>query len=114
VRRLVTMIEEAIEESVPWSVFEPNDTALWGELDRVVRAFLDNLWRRGMLDGPTAEDAFFVRCDETTNPPEERDAGRMWCLVGLQPPWPAEFVIVRIGNATGAARGIPDAESADA
>jgi phage tail sheath protein FI len=114
VRRLVTMIEEAIAESVPWSVFEPNDTALWGELDRVVRAFLDNLWRRGMLDGPTAEDAFFVRCDETTNPPEERDAGRLWCVVGLQPPWPAEFVIVRIGNATGAARGIPDAERADA
>jgi uncharacterized protein len=114
VRRLVTMIEEAIDESVPWAVFEPNDTALWGELDRVVRAFLDNVWRRGMLDGATADDAFFVRCDETTNPPQERDLGRVWCLVGLQPPWPAEFVVVRIGNASGAARGIPDAEAADA
>jgi phage tail sheath protein FI len=114
VRRLVTMIEEAIDESVPWTVFEPNDTALWGEVDRVVRAFLDNLWQRGALDGASADEAYFVRCDETTNPPEERDQGRMWCLVGLQPPWPAEFVVIRIGNATGAAPGIPDAEAADA
>ena len=114
VRRLVNLIEEAIEESCAWSVFEPGDTALWGELDRIVRAFLDSLWRRGMLDGATADEAFFVRCDETTNPPQERDAGRVSCLVGLQPPWPAEFVVVRIGNATGAARGIPDAEAADA
>jgi phage tail sheath protein FI len=114
VRRLVNMIEEAIDESVPWTVFEPNDTSLWGEVDRVVRAFLDNLWQRGMLDGATADEAYFVRCDETTNPPEERDQGRMWCLVGLQPPWPAEFVVVRIGNATGAAPGIPDAGAADA
>ena len=114
VRRLVSMIEEAIDEGVAWSVFEPGDDVLWGELDRVVRAFLDGIWRRGMLDGATADDAFFVRCDETTNPPQERDQGRLWCLVGLRPPWPAEFVVVRIGNATGAARGIPDAEAADA
>jgi phage tail sheath protein FI len=114
VRRLVAMIEEAIEESVPWTVFEPNDTSLWAEVDRIVRAFLDTLWQRGMLDGATADEAYFVRCDETTNPPEERDQGRLWCLVGLQPPWPAEFVVVRIGNATGAAPGIPDAEAGDA
>jgi phage tail sheath protein FI len=113
VRRLVTWIEEAIDESVPWAVFEPNDTSLWLEIDRVVRAFLDNIWQRGMLDGATAEKAYFVRCDETTNPPEERDQGRLWCLVGLQPPWPAEFVVVRIGNATGATPGIPDAETGD-
>jgi phage tail sheath protein FI len=113
VRRLVTMIEEAIDASVPWAVFEPNDTSLWLEIDRVVRAFLDNIWQRGMLDGATAEEAYFVRCDETTNPPEERDQGRLWCLVGLQPPWPAEFVVVRIGNTTGATPGIPDAETGD-
>ena len=51
-----------------------------------------------MLDGATAEDAYFVRCDETTNPPEETEAGRLTCLVGVQPPWPAEFVVVRIGK----------------
>jgi hypothetical protein len=108
------MIEEALLENAPWAVFEPNDPLLWRELDRLVRSFLDDLWQRGMLDGSSAEEAYLVRCDESTNPPEERDRGRVWCLVGVQPPWPAEFVVVRIGNASGAARGIPDAEAADA
>lgn len=101
VRRLMTMIEEAIDEATQWTVFEPNNPDLWLDIDRVVRSFLDALWRRGMLDGATAEEAYFVRCDETTNPPEETHAGRVICLVGVQPPWPAEFVVVRIGKTQG-------------
>lgn len=101
VRRLLIMIEEAIEEQTQWAVFEPNNPALWREIDRVARAFLNDLWRRGMLDGATSEEAYFVRCDETTNPPEETEAGRLICEIGVQPPWPAEFVIVRIGKTEG-------------
>jgi hypothetical protein len=101
VRRLVMMIEEVIGEDLAWAVFEPNDTLLQERVASVVRGFLDNLWRRGMLDGATAEDAFFVRCDAVTNPPEERDNGRLICLIGVQPPWPAEFVVVRIGRTEG-------------
>jgi len=64
----------------------------------VVRSFLDDLWRRGMLDGATAEEAYLVRCDATTNPPAETDVGRLICQIGLHLMWPAEFVIVRIGK----------------
>jgi phage tail sheath protein FI len=101
VRRLLIMIEEAIDEGTRWTVFEPNNPDLWRDVDRVARSFLDGLWRRGMLDGATAEEAYFVRCDETTNPPEETENGRMICSIGVQPPWPAEFVIVRIGKTEG-------------
>jgi phage tail sheath protein FI len=51
-----------------------------------------------MLAGATAAEAYSVLCDETNNPPEEADAGRMVCDIGIQPPWPAEFVVVRIGK----------------
>jgi uncharacterized protein len=98
VRRLLCMIEETIDEDSQWTVFEPSNPELWREISRVIRNFLDELWRRGMLDGARAEDAYFVRCDETTNPPEETEAGRLTCLIGVQPPWPAEFVVVRIGK----------------
>jgi phage tail sheath protein FI len=98
VRRLLIMIEEAIEEQTQWAVFEPNNQALWRDLDRAARGFLDDLWRRGMLDGATALDAYSVTCDETTNPPDERALGRVICVIGVQPPYPAEFVIVRIGK----------------
>jgi uncharacterized protein len=92
------MIEEAIDEDTQWAVFEPNTADLRSEVDRVARSFLDGLWRQGMLDGATAEDAFFVRCDETTNTAEDADLGRLVCVIGVQPPWPAEFVIARIGR----------------
>jgi phage tail sheath protein FI len=90
------MLEEAIDEETQWAVFEPSNADLWRDIDRVTRAFLTGLWRQGMLDGATPADAFFVRCDETTNTPADVDAGRLVCTIGVQPPWPAEFVIVRI------------------
>jgi len=97
VRRLFNMIEEALEEQVQWLTFEPNNPRLWKEVDRTVRAFLEQLYRAGMLDGASPADAYSVRCDATTNPPSDVDTGRVVCQIGIQPPYPAEFVIVRIG-----------------
>lgn len=96
VRRLVAMIEEAVAEDLGWAVFEPNGPDLWAEVDRAVRGFLDGLWRVGMLDGGTAGEAFDVRCDAETNPPDQTDAGRVTCLIALNPAPPAEFVVVRV------------------
>lgn len=98
VRRLLIMIEEGIDEQLQWMAFEPNNPNLWRDVDRVVRSFLDHLWQRGMLEGATAGEAYSVVCDETTNPPEETERGRIICEIGVWPPWPAEFVIVRIGK----------------
>ncbi len=97
VRRLLAMIERALEQSLNWTVFEPNNPSLWAEIDRLVRSFLENLFRLGMLDGSTSEEAYFVKCDEATNPRPETDLGRLICEVGIQPPYPAEFVVVTIG-----------------
>jgi uncharacterized protein len=98
VRRLLTMIEEAFLEDTAWTVFESNGPELWREIDRVTQGFLDRLWRQGVLDGATAAEAYTVTCDETTNAPDDVAIGRLVCLVGVQPPWPAEFVVVRIGR----------------
>ncbi len=98
VRRLIIMIEEAIDQQLQWMVFEPNNPKLWRDTDRVVRSFLNSLWQRGLLDGNTAAEAFSVKCDAATNPPDVTDRGMMICQIGVQPPWPAEFVIVRIGK----------------
>lgn len=97
VRRLLCMIEEALEEQMQWLTFEPNTPRLWREVDRAVRGFLERMYRAGMLDGASPDDAYSVRCDASTNPPESTGDGRVVCLIGIQPPYPAEFVIVRIG-----------------
>ncbi|MEU5262205.1 phage tail sheath C-terminal domain-containing protein [Amycolatopsis sp. NPDC021455] len=96
VRRLVLAIEEEIVEETAWTVFEPNGPRLWREVDRVVRGVLEQAWQRGMLRGASREEAYSVTCDATVNPPADVAAGRLVCLIGLNPPPPAEFVVVRV------------------
>ncbi len=97
VRRLVTMIEESIEEQIQWAVFEPQNVQLRRDVVRVVSSFLNELWQDGMLDGETRDEAFNVICDDSTTTSFDVDEGRMICDIQLNAPWPAEFVTVRLG-----------------
>jgi phage tail sheath protein FI len=106
VRRLFNYIEESIFEGTQWVVFEPNDIRLWGRVKRTINAFLLRTWRDGALFGATPDQAFFVVCDETNNPPEVRDAGQLIVDIGIAPVKPAEFVVFRIAQFSGS----PDAE----
>lgn len=103
VRRLFNMIEESIARSTRWIVFEPNDAPLWKSIRRDISAFLTILWRQGALMGQSAEEAFFVKCDEETNTPESIEAGMVIVVVGLAPVKPAEFVIFRVSQGAGGA-----------
>jgi len=98
VRRLFNMVEQSIELGTQWVVFEPNDAKLWKRITRDIGAFLMRLWRQGALFGSTPEEAFYVKCDAETNPPEVIDAGQLICEIGMCPVKPAEFVIFRIGQ----------------
>jgi uncharacterized protein len=98
VRRLFNMIEESIEESTRWIVFEPNDETLWKAVRRDVTAFLTRIWRTGALFGSTPDQAFFVKCDAETNPPENIDKGIVTIQIGIAPVKPAEFVVFEISQ----------------
>jgi uncharacterized protein len=97
VRRLLLYLEESLQESLRWAVFEPNDLALWQKLKRTITAFLTGVWRDGALFGATAEEAFQVRIDEALNPPSSRALGRLFVEIKVAPVRPAEFIVVRIG-----------------
>ena len=92
------MVESSIERATQWVVFEPNDHRLWKRVQRTISSFLTLLWRNGALMGDSPEQAFYVKCDEETNPPEVIDAGQLVVEIGLAPVKPAEFVIFRIGQ----------------
>ncbi|MBI4539738.1 MAG: phage tail sheath family protein [Gemmatimonadetes bacterium] len=100
VRRVLLAVAEAIAEGTQWSVFEPNDRALWTDLRDQIRSFLTSRWRRGWLMGEAPELAFHVRCDESTNPPESLELGRVVALIGLRFPPPIEWIVVRIGRSS--------------
>jgi phage tail sheath protein FI len=63
--------------------------------------FLMRVWRSGALFGATPAQAFYVKCDEETNPPEVIEAGQVVCEIGIAPVKPAEFVIFRLSQFTG-------------
>jgi hypothetical protein len=101
VRRLFNYLEESILDGTQWCVFEPNDRALWARIRRTISAFLVNEWRKGALFGATPDEAFYVKCDDETNPAEAIDAGQVLCEIGVAPVKPAEFVVFRLAQYSG-------------
>jgi phage tail sheath protein FI len=102
VRRYMNFLKESIDEGTQFVVFEPNTPALWQRVIRSVGDFLYNQWREGALFGETAKQAFYVKCDAETNPPSVREAGQLITEIGVAIVKPAEFVIFRIQQTTGA------------
>lgn len=98
VQRLFANIEDSIIQNTRWVVFEPNDPILWAAIRRDISAYLMRLWHQGALFGSTPEEAFYVKCDAETNPPEVIQAGYCVIEVGIAPVRPAEFVVIRIGQ----------------
>lgn len=98
VRRLMMMIEEAIDEATQWAVFEPNDFYTRAKVTLSISSFLIALWQIGALAGKTIEESLFVKCDETNNPPFEREQGRLIVDVGVAPSNPFEFIVLRVGR----------------
>jgi phage tail sheath protein FI len=100
VRRLFIFVEKSIFIGTQWVVFEPNNDQLWALVRQSITAFLTTVWQTGALAGTTQDQAFFVRCDRTTMTQDDLDNGRLICIIGLAPVFPAEFVIFRFEQKT--------------
>ena len=102
VRRLFNFISESIIEGTQWAVFEPNDERLWtgcGSPSRLPRAASGATAR---CSARRRDEAFYVKCDAETNPPDRVDAGQADRRDRASAPVkPAEFVIFRISQFTG-------------
>lgn len=98
VRRLLLMIEEAIEDANQWAVFEPNNEILRHALTYSLSSFLHGLWQRGALTGSTPDAAFQVKCDSDNNPSGVVDSGQVVAEIGVAPTMPFEFIRFRLGR----------------
>lgn len=104
VRRVVNFLRESIDTGTQWVVFEPNAPELWSKIRRNVGAFLNAQWAAGALVGATPQQAFYVRCDETNNPPDVQVLGQVVAEIGVAVVRPAEFVIFRLSQWAGPAQ----------
>ena len=99
-RRILNLIYYTAKIGYAWAVFAVVDGQ--GRLFRDLRAagatFLRNLWRDGALYGKTEADAFIVIADETNNPPDELEQGRVHVQLGVKLAPTAEIIFINIDN----------------
>jgi hypothetical protein len=85
-----------IEHNMRDLVFEPQTPLLWDRIHRRLLGHCRDLWRANALAGADESEAYRVRCDDETNPPESRDQGRVIATVSVAPVTPAEFIEVQV------------------
>jgi hypothetical protein len=98
VRRLVVLIRRTLEQQMQWAVFEPNNSSLRQEVRLLLETFLRGLFREGAFRGATEDESFFVRCDDSLNPPYVADAGQLIAEIGIAPSEPIEFILLRLSR----------------
>jgi hypothetical protein len=95
-RRLIHRLIRAIRRVTEPLIFDSNGPGVWLALVRAITTVLLEAFRAGALKGERPDEAFQVRCDEITNPPEQRDSGRVVCEIEVAPATPMEFITFRI------------------
>ncbi len=100
-RRLFLTVGRWVQRNMADTAFEPNDPKLWARIMRELNVYFSRLFERGALRGATPQEAFYVKCDAETNPPDARERGEVVTEIGLAPGLPNEFVVVRIIHRSG-------------
>lgn len=101
VRRCLSAIERRAKAALDTVAFEPNTPLLWIHVVQLLFDVLQPLYDSGALRGERPEDAFYVRCDESVNPLEGLETGRLVAEVGVAVAAPAEYLVFRVGRREG-------------
>lgn len=103
IRRALISLSKSLRDITAFAIFEPNNAALWEQIEVVVSQYLIAQMQSGLLKGAIPETAFYVKCDAENNPPSSQNAGIVNLEVGVALNSPAEFIIIRIGQFDGGA-----------
>lgn len=98
IQRTLMNIQFTLNQITQFAVFENNNENLWARLNAVVGQYLQGIWQQGVLQGDTADQAYFVECDSGNNTPTTIAAGEVHVQVGLALNTPAEFVVIDINQ----------------
>jgi phage tail sheath protein FI len=101
IRRSLIYIEKKLTDLTSFALFENNDERLWTQLNTVVNSFLFNYWNTGNLRGNTSSQAYYVICDSSNNSFNDIQQGKVNIQIGVALEYPAEFVVIKIGQLTG-------------
>jgi uncharacterized protein len=96
VRRLMTMLRIGLYDQSQWVVFEPNNPSLRRWLQRLLEAYLDDLFAAGAFAGATRDEAYFVNVGDELNDQRAEDRGMLLVEIGVAPVEPIEYLVLRL------------------
>lgn len=94
-RREGLFVVGSIRKSTTWVAVEENCPELWAEISEQVREFLSQLRKEGRLAGEYDDEAFYIKCDATTNAGCMGKTGELNLLAGFALEKPSEFTAFR-------------------
>jgi phage tail sheath protein FI len=99
--RLICALERFIIKATSWAAFQPSNVRTWHRLETNVRIILESLWKKGAFAGGSAEEAFYVACDENVNPLEVTEASKIRIEFAFRHASLADFVHILVEQPTG-------------
>jgi len=97
IRRVLNFVKTSLRTELVWVVEEPNTRDTRSAVSTQISQFLGGLWAQGMLAPEDDETkAYYVKCDAENNTQADIDAGILRIDVGVNPPRPAEFVVLSL------------------
>jgi hypothetical protein len=97
IRRVLNFVKTSLRVDLGWVVEEPNTEQTRSAVTTQLTQFLSGLWAVGMLgDGRGENTAYYVKCDSENNTQADVDQGILRIDVGVNPPKPAEFVVLSL------------------
>ena len=99
VRRFFNMVEESVQKSTVWAVFEPNTKNTWVMVKSMIENYLITKWQEGSLAGAKPDDAFYVKVGlGITMTADDILNGIMNVEIGMAVARPAEFIILKFSH----------------
>lgn len=101
IRRSMMYLKSELRSRSQFAIFENNDAILWGRIRTSLSSFLRAYWQQGGLRGATLQEAFYVLCDGSNNTDADIQNGLVNIEVGVALEYPAEFIVIKLGQITG-------------
>jgi phage tail sheath protein FI len=99
VRRFFNMVEESVQKSTVWAVFEPNTKNTWVMVKSMIENYLITKWQQGALAGAKPDDAFYVKVGlGVTMTADDILNGIMNVEIGMAVARPAEFIVLKFSH----------------
>jgi hypothetical protein len=96
VRRLLILLRKAVFQLGMDFVFQPNHELFRQGVRVALEEFLRFLFERGAFAGRTEAEAFRVIADDSVNPPQSVEQGRLVVVIQVAPSQPMEFITVKL------------------